>query len=138
MRNIRRRSLRPPGVLNISSNGKFVSLAGVPVAQPPANHPERGLFIYAIDDFKKPAVVLTKIESSRAVGVDVNGGWIYANEPKKPLVIFSATGERKGEFPLPVEATAITEYVIAPQGRAFLIRTPTSIVHVKIEAMGGS
>jgi hypothetical protein len=128
----------PPGVLNLSSDGKFVCLAGAVAAQTPANHPERGLYIYAIDDLKKPAVVLTKIDSGRAVGVDVAGGWIYANEAKKPLVIFSATGVRKGEFPLPVESNAITENVISPLGRAFLIRTPTSIVHVKIDAMGGT
>jgi predicted Zn finger-like uncharacterized protein len=128
----------PPGLLNISGDGKFVCLAGAVAAQTPANHPEHGLYVYAIDELKKPAVVLTKIDPGRAVGVDVAGGWIYANEAKKPLVIFSATGERKGEFALPVESNAITEYVISPLGRAFLIRTPTSIVHVKIDAMGGS
>lgn len=128
----------PPGILNMSGDGKFVCLAGGVLA-PPLNHPERGLYVYAIEDLKKPVAVLPKIDPGRGVGVDVKGGWIYANESKKPLVIFSATGVRKGEFALPeVEGTAITEYVVSPLGRAFLIRTATSIVHVKVDAMGGS
>ncbi len=127
----------PPGVLNISGDGKFVCLASGVLA-PPANHPERGLYVYAIDDLKKPVAVLTKIDPGRGVGVDVNGGWIYANETKKPLVIFSSTGVRKGEFALPIEPNTITEYVVSPLGRAFLIRTPTSIVHVKLDVQGGS
>jgi hypothetical protein len=127
-----------PGVLNLSADGKFVCLAGGVLA-PPANHPERGLYLYAIDDLKKPVAVLPKIDPGRAVGVDVKGGWIYANETKKPLVIFSTTGVRKGEFPLPeVDAQTITEYIVSPTGRELLIRTPTSVIHVKIDAQGGT
>ena len=80
-----------------------------------------------------------KVDPGRAVGVDPKAGWIYANETKKPLVIFSMTGVRKGEFPLPeVDPATITEYIVSPAGGALLIRTPTSVIHVKIDALGGA
>ncbi len=130
--------VRPPGLLSLSADGKFVCLAG-DVAAVPINHPERGLYVYAVEDLKKPVAVLPKIDPGRAGSVDVNGGWIYANDGKKPLVIFSMAGVRKGEFPIPeVEGQSITEYVVSPLGSAFLIRTPTSVVHVKIDVAGAA
>src|SRR5207247_665125 len=74
----------------------------------------------------------------RAVGVDSAGGWAYVNDNKKALIVYSLAGVKQLEFPLPeIDGQTGFEFIVSPMGRDFLIRTATSVVHVKVKAQGG-
>lgn len=122
--------------VHISPDSQYVSLAGA-IAAPPPDHPGRELFAFSTSAMKKPAIALPKLDFPRAVAIDTTANWIYTNDTKRSLIIYNMAGIKQGEFPLgDVDAATSFEFLVSPMGQEFLIRTSTSVVHVKVKLSG--
>ena len=127
-----------PASLHISPDSQYVSLAGS-IAAPPPDRPGRELFAFSTTTLKKPALAMPKLDFPRAIAVDTTANWVYTNDTKRPLIIYNFAGIKQWEFPLAdIDASSSYEFIVSPMGQEFVIRTNSSLIHVKVAISGGA
>jgi hypothetical protein len=128
--------------IHVSPDGKYVCLpsAGGNYGGL-ADHPEiapYSTYVYAADNLRRPAFAVASGAYPRVVGFDPVGGYVFAQNSKVPLLVFSPTGEKKHEFTFDKGGTAAAgeprEFVAHPQGNRVLIRFDKRLAVVELPA----
>ncbi len=106
------------------------------------DHPPVGnysTFIYPLNSIKKPVTGFGAGGYPRVAGIDPKGGYIYAQNAGKPLILY---GFRSGDSPIatfdfPIKGRVeVQEFSVAPGGGEALVRLDRSIVHIKVNKAG--
>ncbi len=78
-------------------------------------------YVYPIDSFKKREGTLESGPYPAAVGFDTAGGYIYGQNAKSALILFSPTGVKKKEYMIGPGGLDVRQFLVHPGGNKVVI-----------------
>ncbi len=126
-----------PESINISPDDRYVSVVGSTFPKAPPGHPDRGHYIYAVNNLKSPVVTLKGAIPTKGVGIDTKSNWILVSTGSKGLTLFTMKGDKRNEYDFPgLIGNSVRQIAVSPAGQEALVRSGDRLVHVKLNMQG--